>query len=913
MSKIFDQVGVSIANHGKNFVALYKTHINAAQRTEKVHNGRNVKLVGEKCFERLFADSLFRALPQKKGISEADRVIKFTGGYIRFVNEKAAEEKAEADPDEDPDDDTTASRFTAFLLRSLLPGFEAKDKNARYRTLQTVAEMVSHLGEIDEDLYEELRAALLDRMERDREAAIRLQATISVAKLCGAEDPTVVEAGESGSKKLQLTLVHDPAPEVRRAALLNLPINEKTLPLILDRTRDTDDTNRKLVYNAVLEANVTQGPTDPRALTIAQRELIVKNGLGDRVPAVRAAAASLIARWVETENSGVLALLKLFDLANGGVAADALLSIFTTNETIFDNLVFGDNYWVNLTPESAFLARVFVDHCKATKDEVRLEAALPVVTALAFRIQDAYNKLLEGNDIDAEERLLGSIKRNDKEFVISELLKLAVNLDYTDEIGRRKMFKLVRDMLSKEALPQSLVASSLDVLRELTANERDLIRVVVEIIQELREDDEDGEEPAPDADAETNFGDTPATVKPPRLSLFQRPREELSDAQRKRTDHIDLKCLSMCAAMLERVNSTFEENLTLEGILGELILPSVRRDDVPLFKEKAVLCLGLCCLISTKIILSSIDYFMKNIPKEEGNIKIVLIQSLFDLLMTHDAALSRTQGGSESRDKATQFLIELLDDDTNEKVLALLCTGIAKLVLNGMITDQNAVRKLVEMYVSPKTASNQELRQHLTFSLPVYSYSSPQNQLTIVRIFIPVLLNASEVRKKLDEDTEMVSSSQLSLMFLDWTDPFKLANRPNQACYGKIDSELNSSTDMLILIFFKEEDKKVLCQMLTKLHIPDKIDDDEIKRFKVLISNLRERHPVRDATSKTAFNKFEGMIAKKFEKQLEGFDSEEYRKLESLQELFAFLDDIIPDDDDDEVIDIDLKRKGRKR
>lgn len=104
------------------------------------------------------------------------------------------------------------------------------------------------------------------------------------------------------------------------------------------------------------------------------------------------------------------------------------------------------------------------------------------------------------------------------------------------------------------------------------------------------------------------------------------------------------------------------------------------------------------------------------------------------------------------REKATQFLTELLDDDVDKKVLALLCTGIAKLVLNGMITDQNvspirtvaydpgslvlyqAVRKLVEMYVSPKTASNQELRQALTFALPVYSYSSPQNQLTIVRV-----------------------------------------------------------------------------------------------------------------------------------------------------------------------------------
>ena len=49
----------------------------------------------------------------------------------------------------DTDDDSTASRFTAFLLRELLPGFEAKDKNVRYRTLQTVAEMVSHLGEIE--------------------------------------------------------------------------------------------------------------------------------------------------------------------------------------------------------------------------------------------------------------------------------------------------------------------------------------------------------------------------------------------------------------------------------------------------------------------------------------------------------------------------------------------------------------------------------------------------------------------------------------------------------------------------------------------------------------------------------------------------------------------------------------------
>jgi len=109
---------------------------------------------------------------------------------------------------------------------------------------------------------------------------------------------------------------------------------------------------------------------------------------------------------------------------------------------------------VDLTPEKAFLARVFVEYCISTKDDRRLESALPVVTSLAFRIQGTYNELLE--DIQAEEAdtLLGGVDeeerakkeeaRMDKEFVIAEMCKLAVNLDYADEIGRRKMFQLVR-------------------------------------------------------------------------------------------------------------------------------------------------------------------------------------------------------------------------------------------------------------------------------------------------------------------------------------------------------------------------------------------------------------------------------------------------------------------------------------
>ena len=61
-----------------------------------------------------------------------------------------------------------------------------------------------------------------------------------------------------------------------------------------------------------------------------------------------------------------------------------------------------------------------------------------------------------------------------------------------------------------------------------------------------------------------------------------------------------------------------------------------------------------------------------------------------------------------------------------------------------------------------------------------------------------------------------------------------------------------------------------------------------------------------------ALAKFDALIAKKFEKQLE-LKEEELRKLEELQDLFDFLDDIIPEDDDGVADPPEIRTKGRKR
>jgi condensin complex subunit 3 len=154
--------------------------------------------------------------------------------------------------------------------------------------------------------------------------------------------------------------------DVRRAVLINIPIGQDTLPAILDRTSDTDTNMRKAVFDSVLEKNVLQGsdekiigPTHPRALSIQQRELIVKNGLGDREPAVRAVAANLLASWIDVADmdsgvvrssskggdkeqfeSKVLAFLNLFDLNEGEVATNALSSIFQAKADIIENIEF---------------------------------------------------------------------------------------------------------------------------------------------------------------------------------------------------------------------------------------------------------------------------------------------------------------------------------------------------------------------------------------------------------------------------------------------------------------------------------------------------------------------------------------------------------------------------------------------
>lgn len=68
----------------------------------------------------------------------------------------------------------------------------------------------------------------------------------------------------------------DPSAECRRTVLSVIAASTKTLPAILERTRDVDDSIRKQAYHVIAEK------VNIRALTIAQRVRLLQEGLTDR-------------------------------------------------------------------------------------------------------------------------------------------------------------------------------------------------------------------------------------------------------------------------------------------------------------------------------------------------------------------------------------------------------------------------------------------------------------------------------------------------------------------------------------------------------------------------------------------------------------------------------------------------------
>ncbi|RXW17080.1 hypothetical protein EST38_g8776 [Candolleomyces aberdarensis] len=901
IATIFDQVQTSLANHKKNCVALYKLHLRAAevaQPTKKKNGTTTTKFVGERAFADAFLHLLNRVLDMKKGPAAADRIVKFVGSYVQYLNEKVLQEQAKEGGSAEDDSDTTTSRFVARIIGWLLQGFSAKNKNVRFRCLHLVSELISHIGEVDEDTYSLLREGLIERLN-DKETLIRAHAAAALSKLVGSEDPDEMEEGEQSVLDILLeVLATDSAAEVRRASLLNVPLTPATIGTVLKRTRDVDTTTRKIMYTAVLPKL-----GHPRQLSLVQREQVIKDGLGDREPGVRVAAGKLLTKWFdvilaeadaaqeddalgawEGDDSGLMKglirFLSLFDVIGSGevIAVDTLTSIFVTRPDIAEAFAFPESYWQKLTPEAAVLARVFVDHCIKNGNETRLEAAaLPVVTAFAFHIQEAYNQLLSALENIENAKLAGAGKESisdeedleeelaKHEVILSELLRMALKLDYGDEIGRRKVFTVVKEMLAHPQLPPGLIERCVDVLKEIMPSERDLIRVVVEIIVELRETEEvedvDDILGVPeDQDADISVA-TDAISRGGRSTRKSRDRDAMSAEEKRTADMTDIRCLMLCTAVLERVNGSFEDNSTLEGILTDLIVPSVKRKELAI-REKALVSLGLCCLIAKNMALRSFQLFIGQVESSPPELKVQVLKVLLDLLIVYDQEFF--QNSEAIAQQITGFLIQALQ--------SLDYTGFA-------------LHLTVDV-------ENQELRQCLSYFFPVYSYASASNQSRIQSIFLTAYDQAKKMHDDLDEDQEMISPYDFGLMIVDWSDPTKAIQITGTERSETQSAHVDLAIQLLSALYDEDRsdtDRKAFCQVLNQLQIPADLNHRSIHKVHLLISHLSEQCPLENAAIQKIFARFETKFKQQFQNQLKEIKPSHYVKEEDVAKIYEYI------------------------
>ncbi|KAE8223944.1 hypothetical protein CF319_g3093 [Tilletia indica] len=994
----------SLASHRKHIASLAKLHLKTAN---------NGGAAGERAFNLAFYACLDTVLDARSGLANADRILKFAAAYTAYI-QNHLQQKAQGEAEEsEGEEDNVATRFIAVLVRHLLKGLTAHTKVVRLRCIQTIVLLIESLSSLDDDLYTSIQEALLLRI-RDKESGIRSQAIVGLSKMANSEgddDEDEDMGGGSTAQEVQDMLLdivqHDPSAETRRAALFNLNPTPATLPVILTRLHDVDATNRRCVYlgslaliaEAEATARTAASEANPAAalamgpnLLPTLAETIVRTGLGDREDTVQRAAKKLIGRWFEVDGNDLRRFLSRFPaLRLESLAAStlpsatpvpphsaslALTSLYLAKPELISAAspyldASSDDFWNILSPRTAFLASHFASFCALFEKEQpnlipgsgglsrRLEDALPLVTALAFRIQAVFGAVCRlvqelewGDPTDLPDNLadLGSpaIESVDGSAALSpfesqssilfSLLSLALHADYADETGRRKMFNLLRDMISHPLLPAGIVPRAMDVLRKLSGGERDFMRIIVEIVQDDDDDDDGVDE---DEDAEEW---SPKKARARRLELERLQREKSTAEEQARRATMDARRLLIVRSMLERVIGTLHENTALHGLIPQLIAPAVKSKDA-LIREEGLVCLSLCALLDKNLAIDVFGLFVSQVqPKvdedgdvvdmDEGsrNIRVRAAQIVFDLLLVHGLrficggaaaaangrrrrkipaaggaaivpsaadedgqyyldddddevaagvegqdwewvdgsdgngvgpdGLTTEQRTTNAANEMTNFLLSLLEDD-ELSIQAIAAEGMAKLMLAGMVdSSEQAIRSLVLVYMSPETVENQQLRQCLSYFIPLYALSELSNQREMAKIFLPVLKILTEIYLEKDDDQVMVTPLQVAMQLADWTDPEK-AIYPGKRDW---DVQVDIAIDIIKALFknHEKEERKVMAQVLGKMFLPENLGEDKVISLILLCTKLREMNDFEDVASRNAFKRFEQTIAKAY-------------------------------------------------
>ncbi|KAJ5251275.1 hypothetical protein N7489_001685 [Penicillium chrysogenum] len=813
VSLLFADAQRSTTGHRKLVVRLRKLQEFCCGISQKKNNKGNdqepeealipsEETEAEKGFNVEVGRCMLRILTIKKSEPVGDRILRFLGTFLSHAAEKDNEIFASGE-DEDHSTETPTARLTSSLIALIGPIMGAKDKMVRFRATQITAHIVNSLESIDDELYLAIRQNLLRRL-RDKEASVRVQAVLGLGRLAGDDGEEDGDDNSALLEKLIEIMQNDTSADVRKTLLTNLPLAPMTLPYLLERARDLDAATRRALYSRLLP---TLG--DFRHLSLSMREKLLRWGLRDRDESVRKATAKLFYdRWVEdcagTNNdpnqgptgqrsepniNALLELLERIDVVNSGmesgIAHEAMRGFWEGRADYREAVVFDEPFWENLTGESAFLLRSFNDFCRVENEgkyDSLADDKMPEVTAMAYFLGKYITNLLERKKISKESGEANDDDAVEHEFVVEQLLHIAITLDYSDEVGRRKMFSLLRETLAVPELPEESTKLVIETLRCVcgpdAAAEAEFCSVVLEAIAEVH-DTITTEDSFVSARSEIS-DDTSRRSETPGDEEVTPFNKEEAKAKVVREIVVNMKCLYIAQCMLQNVQGHLQQNMNLVTMLNNLVVPAVRSHEAPI-RERGLLCLGLCCLLDKNLAEENMTLFIHCYSKGHEALQVTALQILCDMITTHPSLLAPvTQPDGETvtppamQKPLLKVFARALRANSPNSVQSGAAAALCKLLLTNAFApsgsnvppaiqehNQNAVEtlllSLVVSFYHPRTRENPALRQSLAYFFPVYCHSRVENTHHMRRVAVPVIravMNAAEEYYSLEAEED---------------------------------------------------------------------------------------------------------------------------------------------------------------
>lgn len=594
-----------------------------------------------------------------------ERMIDFVAIYATRHASDESEKQSNLSLTEDSDEDSVPmNTFLSSLLNFLLCVQNAAEKAVRYRSCQLIGKILANMEEdakISEELAEKILTTMMGRIF-DKIPAVRTQAVGSLSRL---QDPIDLQCPVVSS--FIYLMSSDTNADVRKTVLLNVALTTQTLSPVIERTRDTKDSVRKLAFYVLSEK------VGIRALTIAQRIKLLHDGLNDRVESVRKTCYSkLVLSWLKACQGNIIDLLGMLDVQNSVNTVEAVLRELLKGTEDADLLAhvkalkdsIENGYGGNTIPlekldcERALYWRCLAEHSAnlGSKGQDSMDALLPEISAFCEYIQRYVDGYLTVSEVTTKFHQV---------FIMQQLLIIAGLMDFSDEVGRKNLSKLIDGMMVNPQCPDCLISALHEIYVSIEPNADIRIKQLTEVISDIKEpitvietpqikdanrlrdvkmagirvklnllrDELEGYVATQDYEKAAEIKSKITEVEQDR-SVLEKEKNAENNSQRIEKDDPGtlVRCLSIAGEMLQEINRS-GLNPTLITLVETLILPGVQNED-PLVRNTAVKCLGLCSLLSREFAQTHLVLFIQIALLDVEQVQITALKSIFDLLLT---------------------------------------------------------------------------------------------------------------------------------------------------------------------------------------------------------------------------------------------------------------------------------------